>query len=342
MENLDENDKVKIIKFEDFQNELVRFSTLSSAVNEAINTKSLLQEKLNLHLEVYINDWSCGCRLSYGTVVVFEIVVMVGDVGVDKVLNFDDILLSFVVFGVMRMKCNSGVDVGCAGDDTSEFARKLPCVGVCRRLPKPGIQNHSVRLWPRKPLPILEKKRFEQFSSVSYTWKKGVELANARKTKQSMSFAYRHGEIQQQQQPNPIPHERGDLTRKDLAVFTYPKTDVQKIMGRYLTETDEYVFGSGRNSTIHQSSYTIWFRKMKSLVTNIINEIVSDIEMHDKQMLPTFVDLPCLSTCLYSSQLSNRMGAFLAACQPVSLSPLVTDLIITTCNFSEGSTGLEY
>nr|GFA58668.1 mammalian uncoordinated homology 13, domain 2 [Tanacetum cinerariifolium] len=106
-------------------------------------------------------------------------------------------------------------------------------------------------------------------------------------------------------------------------------------MGKYLIETDEYVSGSRRKSTVDQSSYTIGYRKMKSLVINVINEFVSDIEMHDKQVLHTFVDLPCLSTCLYSSQLSNRMRAFLTACPPASLSPPVTDLIITTCDFQK-------
>ncbi|GKA46711.1 hypothetical protein Tco_0739594 [Tanacetum coccineum] len=93
-------------------------------------------------------------------------------------------------------------------------------------------------------------------------------------------------------------------------------------MGRYLTKTDEYVSGSGKKSTVDQSSYTSGYRKMKSLVINIRNEIVSDIEMHDKQVLPT-------------SQLSNRMRAFLAAYPPVSLSPPITDLIITTCDFQK-------
>nr|GEY59187.1 mammalian uncoordinated homology 13, domain 2 [Tanacetum cinerariifolium] len=106
-------------------------------------------------------------------------------------------------------------------------------------------------------------------------------------------------------------------------------------MGRYLTKTNEYVSRSGRKSMVDQSSYTIGYRKMKSLVINIKNEIVSDIEIHDKQVLPTFVDLPFLSTCLYSLQLSNKLRAFLAACRPVSLSPPVTDLIFTTCDFQK-------
>ncbi|GJW91543.1 hypothetical protein Tco_0169096 [Tanacetum coccineum] len=120
-----------------------------------------------------------------------------------------------------------------------------------------------------------------------------------------------------------------------MQLYKYFQTGVQKIMGKYLTETDEYVSGIGRKSTVDQSSSTIGYLKTKSLVINIRNEIVSDIEMHDKQVLPTFVDLPCLSTCLYTSQLSNRMRTFLAACPPVSLSPPVTDLIVTTCDFQK-------
>ncbi|GKB50287.1 ribonuclease H-like domain-containing protein [Tanacetum coccineum] len=106
-----------------------------------------------------------------------------------------------------------------------------------------------------------------------------------------------------------------------MQLYKYFQTGVRKIIRKYLAETDEYVSGSCRKSTVDQSSYTIGYLKMKSLVINIRNEIVSDIEMHDKQVLPTFVDLPCLSTCLYTSQLSNRMRTFLAACPPVSLSP---------------------
>ncbi|GJY89909.1 hypothetical protein Tco_0505105 [Tanacetum coccineum] len=36
-----------------------------------------------------------------------------------------------------------------------------------------------------------------------------------------------------------------------------------------------------------------------------------------------------------ASKLSNRMRTFLAACPPVSLSPPVTDLIVTTCDFQK-------
>nr|GEZ61886.1 mammalian uncoordinated homology 13, domain 2 [Tanacetum cinerariifolium] len=72
-----------------------------------------------------------------------------------------------------------------------------------------------------------------------------------------------------------------------MQLHKYFQTGVQKILGKYLTETDEYVSESGRMSTVDHSSYTIGYRKMRSLVINVRNEIVSDIEMHDKQVLPT-------------------------------------------------------
>ncbi|XP_076889125.1 vacuolar protein sorting 38-like [Bidens hawaiensis] len=53
-------EKVKIIKWEDFQHELARLSSLSSAINEANNKKSSIQHKLNsrLQLEAESLSWS--------------------------------------------------------------------------------------------------------------------------------------------------------------------------------------------------------------------------------------------------------------------------------------------
>nr|GFA21415.1 mammalian uncoordinated homology 13, domain 2 [Tanacetum cinerariifolium] len=119
-------------------------------------------------------------------------------------------------------------------------------------------------------------------------------------------------------------HDIESLKAK-IHLYKYFQTNVQKITGRYLTETGEYVSRSGRKSTVDQISYTIVYHKMKSLVINIINEIVSDIEMHYKQVLPT----PLMSFYMFI-QLSHRMRAFLAAYRPVSLSPPVSDLIVIT------------
>lgn len=50
--NTNHEEKVKIIQWEDFQQELARLSSLSSALNEANEKKSRIQEKLNSHLQL--------------------------------------------------------------------------------------------------------------------------------------------------------------------------------------------------------------------------------------------------------------------------------------------------
>lgn len=122
-----------------------------------------------------------------------------------------------------------------------------------------------------------------------------------------------------------------------MQLCKYFQTAVRKILGRHLAEskTNEFVSGSSEKSTVDQTSYTTGYQKMKSLCINIRNEIVSDTEIHNKNVLPTFVDLPNLSTALYSFELCNRMRSFLVACPPISLSPPVTELIITTCDLQK-------
>ncbi|GJS28561.1 hypothetical protein Tco_0489181 [Tanacetum coccineum] len=120
-----------------------------------------------------------------------------------------------------------------------------------------------------------------------------------------------------------------------MQLCKYFQAAVRKILGRHLAETNEFVSGGGEKSKGDQSSYTTGYEKMKSLCINIRNEIVSDTEIHNKHVLPTFVDLPNLSTALYSFELCNRMRAFLVACPPISLAPPVTDLIITTCDLQK-------
>ncbi|KAF3446002.1 hypothetical protein FNV43_RR11180 [Rhamnella rubrinervis] len=81
---------------------------------------------------------------------------------------------------------------------------------------------------------------------------------------------------------------------------------------RLLTETDEY--------------------RMKSLCTNVRNEILTDIEIHNQHILPSFLDLPNLSTSIYSTELCSRLRAFLIACPPTGPSPPVAELVIATAD----------
>lgn len=47
----------------------------------------------------------------------------------------------------------------------------------------------------------------------------------------------------------------------------------------------------------------------------------------------SFIDLPNLSSSIYSSELCNRLRAFLTACPPPGPSPPVAELVIATSDF---------
>ena len=50
-------------------------------------------------------------------------------------------------------------------------------------------------------------------------------------------------------------------------------------------------------------------------------------------VLCSFLDLPNLSASIYSTDLSNRLRAFLVACPPSGPSPTVAELVIATADF---------
>lgn len=52
-------------------------------------------------------------------------------------------------------------------------------------------------------------------------------------------------------------------------------------------------------------------------------------------MLCSCIDLPTISSCIYSFDLWNRLRAFLVACPPRSLSPPVAELVIATAGFQQ-------
>ncbi|KAD5508903.1 hypothetical protein E3N88_16606 [Mikania micrantha] len=54
--NKNQEEKVKIVNWEDFQHELARLSSLSSALKEVNHNKSLIQEKLNSQLQVGLSS----------------------------------------------------------------------------------------------------------------------------------------------------------------------------------------------------------------------------------------------------------------------------------------------
>ncbi|KAK7301122.1 hypothetical protein RJT34_11983 [Clitoria ternatea] len=102
---------------------------------------------------------------------------------------------------------------------------------------------------------------------------------------------------------------------------------------RHLSETDEYITQNNEGSLIDSMAMSTAYQKMKALCSNFRNEIYTDIQIHNQNILPSFVDLPNLSASIYSTELCNRLRAFLISCPPAGPSSPVAELVIATSDF---------
>ncbi|XP_023524025.1 uncharacterized protein LOC111788085 isoform X1 [Cucurbita pepo subsp. pepo] len=113
----------------------------------------------------------------------------------------------------------------------------------------------------------------------------------------------------------------------------YFQVAVKKRSRRHLSETDEYMGNNNEGSLVDNVTMSTAYQKMKSVCLNIREEILSDIEIHNQHILPSFVDLPNLSASIYSTELCTRLRSFLIACPPTGPSPAVAELVIATADF---------
>ncbi|CDP11484.1 unnamed protein product [Coffea canephora] len=116
-------------------------------------------------------------------------------------------------------------------------------------------------------------------------------------------------------------------------LYSYFQAASKKRSRRHLTETDEYVSGNSEGILMDSLTISTAYQKMKTLCLNVKNEIFTDIEIHNQDILPSFIDLPNLSSAIYSAELCSRLRAFLIACPPTGPSPPVTELVIATADF---------
>ncbi|KAM7514512.1 hypothetical protein LguiA_004095 [Lonicera macranthoides] len=116
-------------------------------------------------------------------------------------------------------------------------------------------------------------------------------------------------------------------------LYGYFQAAAKKRSRRHLTETDDYVSGNNEGILMDDITVSTAYQKMKSLCLNIRNEIFTDIEIHNQDILPSFIDLPNLSSAIYSAELCSRLRAFLIACPPSGPSLSVTELVIATADF---------
>lgn len=103
---------------------------------------------------------------------------------------------------------------------------------------------------------------------------------------------------------------------------------------RQLAETDEFVTTSSNEGSLMDTlTISTAYQKMRAVCLNVRNEIFTDIEIHNQNILPSFIDLPNLSSSIYSAELCSRLRAFLIACPPSGPSPPVTELVMATADF---------
>ncbi|XP_044475499.1 uncharacterized protein LOC123203264 isoform X2 [Mangifera indica] len=113
----------------------------------------------------------------------------------------------------------------------------------------------------------------------------------------------------------------------------YFQAAAKKRSRRHLAETDELVSSNNETNFTDTIAMATAYQKMTSVCVNIKNEIFTDIEIHHKHILPSFIDLPNLSSPIYSTELCSRLRAFLLACPPSGPSPHVAELIIASSDF---------
>ncbi|KAK6940229.1 hypothetical protein RJ641_029760, partial [Dillenia turbinata] len=120
---------------------------------------------------------------------------------------------------------------------------------------------------------------------------------------------------------------------KQIKLCRYFQEATKRRSRRHLAETDEFVTNNGEGILMDAVTISTAYQKMKSVCLNIRNEILMDIEIHNQHILPSFVDLPNLSSSIYSTDLCSRLQAFLIACPPPGPSPPVAELVMATSDF---------
>ncbi|KAF9601577.1 hypothetical protein IFM89_020433 [Coptis chinensis] len=139
-----------------------------------------------------------------------------------------------------------------------------------------------------------------------------------------------------------------------LKLCSYFQSAAKKRSRRHLAETDEFVSSNNQGTVMDTVSLSTAYQKMKSLCLNLRNEVLTDIGIQDHHVLPRklipswelavattvynhgsviFIDLPSISSSIYSVELSSRLRSFLVACPPTGPSPPVVELVVAAADF---------
>ncbi|KAJ0984715.1 hypothetical protein J5N97_003071 [Dioscorea zingiberensis] len=123
------------------------------------------------------------------------------------------------------------------------------------------------------------------------------------------------------------------LPEEQFKLCNYFQAAVEKRSRRHLVDSDKFLPGNSEGCMTDVVTLSAAYQKMKTLCFNMRNEILTDIEIHNQHLLPSFIDLPNLSASIYSTELCSRLRAFLVACPPTSPSSDVIELLIATADF---------
>nr|XP_011468515.1 PREDICTED: uncharacterized protein LOC101309103 [Fragaria vesca subsp. vesca] len=115
-----------------------------------------------------------------------------------------------------------------------------------------------------------------------------------------------------------------------MKLCRYFRVAAKKRLRMHFVETDNLILSSNDGT---QNDSVTSYQRMNSLVSSIRNEILTDLRIQNQNILPSFLDLPNISSSIYNVELCSRLHAFLVACPPSGLSPPVAELIIATAEF---------
>ncbi|KAF8105660.1 hypothetical protein N665_0157s0225 [Sinapis alba] len=113
----------------------------------------------------------------------------------------------------------------------------------------------------------------------------------------------------------------------------YLKTAAKKRCRKHMAETDEYVSSNSEGFLLDSVTISTAYHKMKNLCLNISNEIETDIMITNEHVLPSSIDLSNIAAAVYSTQLCNRIRAFLSAVPPSCPQTHVNELLIAVSDF---------
>ncbi|KAG9135285.1 hypothetical protein Leryth_015185 [Lithospermum erythrorhizon] len=118
-----------------------------------------------------------------------------------------------------------------------------------------------------------------------------------------------------------------------LKLCKYFQIAARKRCDIYLAETDDYVSNNNERLSIDSQALPTAYQKMQILCLNLKNEIFTDIQIHNLQILPSFLDLPKISSFIYSTKLSTRIQTFLFWCPQTGPLLPVMEIAIATADY---------